>query len=137
MDLKEVNITHRDSCKTYPLKRVGLSHLINWENDTPTIKDLCESKDFEHLEEPEIGCILIWRGKEKQSVEGYWMPHKIMQDGKIINVRCFDYGHCAVYEGDGLVSEANVKDWKVILSLRNYNTRPKPDYILKWAGKKV
>jgi len=59
MDLKEVIITHRDSCKTYSLKQVGLSHLINWENDIPTIKDLCESKDFKYLEEPEIGCILI------------------------------------------------------------------------------
>ena len=131
MELYEVKITHRDSCKTYPLKRIGLSHIINWENDTPTIKDLCESDMFQKLDEPQIGCILIWLGKEKDSIKGYYHPNIITKDCKIISTKIFDYGHCAVYEGNNLMSETNVKDWRTTISLKKYSDLSKPDYILK------
>src|SRR3989304_2305609 len=133
MKLFEVTITHRDSCKTYPLKRSGLAHLINWDNATPTIKDLYESKDFEHLKEPEIGCILIWTGKGKSSTEGYWQPHKITEDGQIISIKRFDYGHCGVFEKNNMVSDNGwYNDEGTKLRIRNYNDLPKPDYILKF-----
>lgn len=134
--MRQVTITHRDSCKTYPLRRLGLEHLIDWANDKPTIRDLYESKDFDHLDKPEVGSILIWIGRGKESIEGYWQPHKITEDGKIISIKRFDYGHCAVYENDNMVSDARmVDDEGTILSLRNYDELPKPDYILKWNQK--
>lgn len=138
MKLKKVTVTHRDSCKTYPLRRIGLSHLINWDNNTPTIKDLYESKDFEHLNEPEFGCILIWTGKNKAATEGYWQPHTITENGRIISIKRFDYGHCGVFETDNLVSDARwINENGIILCVRNYNDLPKPDYILKYINKTI
>src|ERR1035437_1863963 len=86
-ELQEVIITHRDSCKTYPLKRIGLSHLLNTTMDTPTIKELYESDKFKKLQEPEIGCLLIWTHKNNYATEGYWQPHGITKDGKIFCVK--------------------------------------------------
>jgi hypothetical protein len=132
MKLKEVIITHRDSCKTYPLKRIGLHHLINWENDTPTIKELYESSMFEHLIEPEIGCILIWRGTNKDAVTGYITQHKITEDGHIISIRRFDYGHCGVYEGNNMFSDCRFEETEgTKIHMRYMNDVSKPDYILK------
>ena len=137
MILYDVEITHRDSCKTYPLRRLGLSHLIDWDADKPTIKDLYESKDFDHLTKPVVGCILIWTGKEKESTEGYWQPHRITEDGKIVSVKRFDYGHCGVYEKDGYVSDARWIDGDgTQIYLRKYEDLPKPDYILKYSKNK-
>ena len=136
--LKEVTITHRDSCKTYPLRRIGLSHLINWETDTPTIKELCDSDMFEHLETPEIGCILVWRGKDKDSTTGYITQHKITEDGHILSLRRFDYGHCGVYEGNDTFSDCRFEEGEgTRIHLRYMNDVSKPDYILKLKTKQL
>jgi len=135
--LKEVIITHRDSCKTYPLKRVGLSDLINWENDTPTIKDLCELDMFEHLDNPEIGCILVWRGTSEDATKGYFYPMKITKTANIISIKCYDYGHCGVYEENEMVSDCTDNEGGKILRLREYKDLPSPDYILKLKPKQI
>ena len=136
MVLKEVILTHRDSCKTYALKRIGLSHLIDVENDTPTIKDLCESKDFIRLEQPQIGCLLIWLGKTSDAIEGYWQPHGITVDGRIFSVKRYDYGHLAVYERGEFISDATwVNDGyvtKSMIRMRKYDDLSNPDLILKY-----
>jgi hypothetical protein len=132
MMLKDVKITHRDSCKTYPLKRIGLGHIIDWEFDTPTIKDLYTSDMFQNLDEPQIGCVLIWIHKTKDATDGYWIPQRITEDGKVISIKRFDYGHCGVYENQNMVSDVSWEDGQgTIIRMRNYDDLPKPDYILK------
>lgn len=136
MVLDEVILTHRDSCKTYSLKRIGLGHLIDLEKDTPTIKQLCESKDFTRVEQPQIGCLLIWLGKTSEAIEGYWQPHGITKDGRIFYIKRYDYGHVGVYERSEFVSDASwVNDGFItrsIVRLRRYDDLPNPDVILKY-----
>lgn len=133
MELSEVIITHRDSCKTYPLKRIGLSHLLDTTTDTPTIKELYESDKFKKLQEPEFGCLLIWTHKNNYATDGYWQPHGITKDGKIFSIKRYDYGHVAVFENDGFISDVSWEDGEgTIIRLRKYSELPKPDFILKY-----
>jgi len=133
MKLKEVIITHRDSCKTYVLKRVGLSHLLDINTDTPTTKEIYNSNDFIKLDKPEVGCILIWTYKNDYAENGYWQPHGISEDGRIFSIKRFDYGHMAVYEKENMVSDVSWEENQgSIIRLRNYDELPKPDFILKY-----
>lgn len=137
MKLKRVKITNRDSCKTYALKRIGLAAMLDMDNDTPTIVELINDRLFEHLDKPEIGCLLIWTGKEKLSTKGYLLHQEITEDREIFLIKNFDYGHCAVYEKENIFSDAKFVDSVgVILGLRKYNEITKPDYILKVKKKK-
>jgi len=130
-------ITNRDSCKTYALRRIGLSHLINWNDDTPTMFEIYNSEDFDHLNEPEIGCLMIW--KSDLDKEKFIIEHEIDEFGRIINVSSHSYGHCRVYEGNGYTSEARmlIIDDRVVtkLFLRKFDELRKPDFILKYNGK--
>lgn len=132
MKLKKVKITCRDSCKTYALKRIGLIDWLDMHTDTPTIKELIDDRRFDHLKEPEVGCILIWTGKEKLSTKGYFLHQEITEDREIFLIKNFDHGHCAIYEKENLFSDARfVDDVGVVIGLRKYNEISKPDYILK------
>lgn len=134
MKLHEVIITHRDSCKTYPLKRIGLFHLLDMATDSPTIKELWESDKFKSINEPEIGCLLIWKHKDSNATVGYWQPHGITSDSKIFCVKRFDFGHVAVYENDEFVSDVTWEDGQgTIIRLRKYSELSSPDLILKWV----
>lgn len=58
------------------------------------------------------------------------------EDGRVISIKKYDYGHCGVYERDNLVSDTRWIDGDgTIITVRNYNDLPKPDFILKWIGK--
>ena len=129
MELEEVIITHRDSCKTYPLRRIGLGHLINWEKDTPTIQDLITSDKFQQVNEPERGCLLIWIKNDYLHSSKY--PHRIDKKGFVIWMERYNYGHCGVFEDNGIISECYTENNKSFLSLRKYNEVRKPNFILK------
>lgn len=129
MKLLKTTITFRDSCKTYALKRIGLSNLINWENDTPKAKDLWNSDMFQKIEEPETGCVLIWKHKNS---EDYYQSHQIEEDGRIVQIKRNDYGHAGIYENNNMVSDCtDGENGDRYLRLRNYADLPKPDFILK------
>jgi hypothetical protein len=137
MKLKKVIITHRDSCKTYVLRRIGLSNLLNMDTDTPTTKEIYTSDKFQKLQVPEKGCLIIWTHKNDAANNGYWQPHGIEEDGKIFYIRRFDYGHIAVYEGNDWVSDVSWEDGQgTIIRLRKYSELPTPDFILKWKQHK-
>ena len=130
--MNKVKITCRDSCKTYALRRAGLEGLIDWSKDAPTIKEMCESDLFEHLDKPEIGSIIIWLGKGKKSTKGYFKEHEIDELARIFSTKIFDYGHCAVYEEYDIVSEAIMEGKQGIrIRIRSLKELPKPDFILK------
>ena len=138
MELKKVIITHRDSCKSYVLKRIGLSNILDMNTDTPTLKEIISSDKFNKIDTPEIGCLLIWTHKNDYANVGYWQPHGIMEDGRIFMITRFDYGHMAVYENEDMVSDVSWEDGQgTIIRLRNYKELPTPDFILKWVGEKV
>jgi hypothetical protein len=125
-----VKITHRDSCKTYALKRVGLSHIIDMNNDTPTLKDVWESALFEEIRTPEVGCLLIW--KYSKGDDGYYSPHEIDESGRIIYVKRFDYGHIGVFESGNMVSDVSWEEgWGAMIRLRKYTDLTMPNIILK------
>ena len=126
MKLFEVTITHRDSCKTYPLRRLGLDHLIDWSKDTPTIHDLITSSNFERVNEPEAGSILIWI--ENDYLHTDFQPHHIDESGFIFWIKRYNYGHCAVYEGNNMISECWVEHCKSQLRLRKYDEIKKPNF---------
>ncbi len=137
MELSKVIITHRDSCKTYVLKRMGLSHLLDMDTDLPTTKEIYTSPKFNRIKDPEKGCILIWTHKDKNATDGYWQPHGIDEDGRIFYIKRFDYGHMAVYEGNDWVSDVSWEDGQgTIIRMRKYSELPAPDFILKWIGDK-
>jgi hypothetical protein len=133
IELKEVIITHRDSCKTYSLKRIGLEHLIDWKTDTPTIHDLIISNRFIHITKPEVGTILIWIENDYLQTSTY--PHHINKNGYIFWIKQYNYGHCAVYEDNNVISECCIENSKSILKLRKYNEIKKPNFILKYNEK--
>jgi hypothetical protein len=130
MELLKVIITNRDSCKTYSLRRLGLDYLIDWKTDTPTINDLITSNKFININEPEKGSILIWT--ENDYLQQSYQPHHIDKNGYIFSIKRYNYGHCAIYEGNNMISECCVENGKSILKLRKYNDIKKPNFILKY-----
>lgn len=133
MKLHATTVTHRDSCKTYALKRLGIP--VNMDTDTPSIKDLYNSRDFDLLDTPEIGCLLIWA--DASNGKPYFQPHHITEDGRIVLLRRSDYGHCAIYERDDMVSDLVVCDefgtFDPSIRLRRYaDISSPPTYILKY-----
>ncbi len=137
MRLESVKITNRDSCKTYALKRIGLEKLLNFNDDTPTIKDLYTTRALKHIESPEVGCILVW--KTENGKEQYWNSIEIDSNSRVTKAKMYTYGHCAVYEGDGFISEVRITEDnnKRIVStigLKRYADVRKPDYILRWQN---
>lgn len=130
MELQEVIITNRDSCKTYPLRRIGLGNLINWENDTPTIQDIITNNNFQQIDEPEKGCVLIWI--KNDYLHTSYLPHQIDKNGFVIWKERYNYGHCGIYEGNDIISDCYTENNKSFLRLRKYSETRKPNFILKW-----
>lgn len=129
MPLFKTEITNRDSCKTYALKRIGMIDLVNIIDNTPNLVELCSSDRFVKIEEPVVGALLIWHESNGYS-QNIFSPHCILEDSTIISIKSRDMGHCAVYEQNDMISDCTHDGYKAMIRLRHYKDVKQPDVIL-------
>ena len=134
MPLYDVVIDRRDTCLTYSLKRVGLSHLIYMGLDNiKKLSDYFHFVDFD-IDDVEIGDIILWN-KFETEVE---IPMSITKDSVIHNTILYKNIHLGVVERNNIFSDVTRKIYSGIpcIRLRDFNDIRLPDYkiILKNDG---
>jgi hypothetical protein len=135
MKVFKTEITNRDSCKTYALKRIGMIDLVNIIDNTPSLIDLCSNVRFEKIDEPEVGALLIWSESNDYS-QNLFYAHCILEDSTIVSIKSRDIGHCAIYEQNDMISDCTNEGYKATLRLRHFKDVKKPDIILKAKAQK-
>lgn len=91
-------------CWTYAIKRsageqFSLEHM-------PKLRELFQDYDSDKLE---VGDIVIWTAKPEEATED-WFPIAIEASGRVISKKVLYDCHCAVYEGDGQISDASIAE---------------------------
>lgn len=126
--LHEIEVTFRDSCKSYALKRIGYKYDLSL--DSPSYEELLYSGDFQVIKKNfdyQVGDLLIW-----ETEVDYLVPHKITADGRILSVWRTDFGHMAVVERDGCVSDLTQRQDDVRrITMRKMENVKTPDTLLR------
>ena len=127
MKLNKVVITKHDTCKTYALKRIGLGELLSMDSDEPLIENLVDDNRFVCIHKLRKGAILIWKRCNQGEIN---IGLEIDKNARVITRKKTIYGHCAVYEGKGLISDVYRDDVFSNIRFRKSKDIRKPDFIL-------
>lgn len=126
--MKDVLILeHIYPCRSYCLKRIGREDLLtlDWLKNE-FLKKLQKFKDDMQLE---VGDIVVWENKDAHNI---YCPVSMWGNEIIFEQINYAY-HCAVYEGNGFVSDCVLETGNLPFTIRkrNLNQLSRPDCLLR------
>lgn len=124
-------IEHIYPCRSYCLKRIGREDLLtlDWlKNEFP--KQLQKYKDGMRLE---VGDVLVWENIDANNI---YCPVHMLGNEIIFEQVKYAY-HCAVYEGNGFVSDCvlTTQNLPLIIHKRKLEQLSRPDCYLRLEHK--